>query len=138
MLLSNFLEKKKMYLWVRNITFMYYWNSAEEISQSTRLLNLRNFLNLHQKDRLFFFFLTKKISQRKKCSLFFQLNVKPMIVFNTGICTYISVLSYMFGFCLFLFSLVTKHEKSNTFLKTSHSIGFLRVNNPKDVSQLII
>ena len=61
-----------------------------------------------------------------------------MIVFNSGICTYISVLSYMFGFCLFLFNLVTKHEKSNIFLKTSHSIGFLRVNNPNDVLQLII
>ena len=61
-----------------------------------------------------------------------------MIVFNSGICTYISVLSYMFGFCLFLFNLVTKHEKSNIFLKTSHSIGFLRVNNPNDVLQLFI
>lgn len=71
-------------------------------------------------------------------TFFFQLKANPMIVFNSGICTYISVLSYMFGYCLFLFNLVTKHEKSNIFLKTSHSIGFLRVNNPNDVLQLII
>lgn len=61
-----------------------------------------------------------------------------MTVFNSGVCTYISVLSYMFGFCLFLFNLVTKHEKSNIFLETPQSVGFLKVNNPKGVLQLII
>lgn len=76
----------------------------EDTSQSASLPNLRNVLNLHQKERLF---LKKtKIKQRKVTLNCSQLSDNPVTVFNSNTYLYFYVVSHggkkLLGFSLLL------------------------------------